>query len=421
MASFNDKSEIIESINTFKALFNKASEYSQRPKTNYDSLLKNNDNILGFLLALITLLIGVDGLNKLLGRVLNKVVPKFQENLKKFLAKTFQKKKNAEKKIDETPLSKTGIIISIKKIFKKNELKNKPKKNESALFQRFREAFQTGNKIAINDNIFVEYNELTGNLIFTSIAIKTVYELFIDDLLSFIQIEPKNILEQVLDVIFGINSTEKSITDIQKQLEIDLYIDLVIDKVERNITKFDFEKISQEAKIRKQGKTQIDLNCSLVSFGLNETDIEVLLDKDFDLLTDEELGTEILNIVTNGLNDVGLDDDENLKTYFYDSFFKKILNILVGTLVSPEFLSVTALMNSLTNTNFDTLVNDDYKQDLNGELVECIIEDLKELIYNEIYEILKSKIIPLVKGVIEVYLTEQADNYLAILKGLIKL
>jgi len=423
MATNNDKAELLELINTFKALYNKVDEYAQKPQFGIESILKNNDNLTGYLLALVNVLIGVDGIRELVGSVLTKAVDKYQEQLKTRLKKTFQKQKNNGLNISQTPLNENngGIRLKLINIDKFNKFKDKPSKKENFFNTKIREVLQTGTNLEITGSISVVYDDLTGDLIFTSVSPNTVYELFTDGLVDLISIDSNSILEEVLDSIFGLNSSDSSISNIQGKLERDKIIDLILDNRPRTITKFDFEKITQEAKIRKQGKAQLDLNCSLVTFGINETSLEVLLDKDFNTLTNEEIGQEVINLVNDGLEESGLTSDENLKDFFYNNFFQKIINILLGILVSPEYITIISLIKTLNDTNFETIINTDFIDDLSGDLVDCIIEELKEILYDEIYELLKTKIIPLVKGVIEVYIKEQADNYLAILKSIIRL
>lgn len=421
MVSNNDKLEILETLNTFKALSNKVDNNAQKPQTNFETILENNENLIVFLLALTTLLLGTEGLILLVGNVLKSSITKFETKLKERLKKEFQKGKNNNVSVDQTPLATSGVTFDRSDIDKENSLKNKAPRKESFFRQKLREATQTGAIVSITDKFSVQYDENSDKFIFTTISAVKIFEFLTEDLLELIQLDPNSILEQILDAIFGINSKTKSINTIQNDLERQLFIDLILDNKEKTFTKFDFEKITKEAKIRKQGNLQLDLNCSLVGFGLNETNTEVLLDKDFDSLTNEELGQAVFDLLGDGLNEAGLNNDENLKDFLSNNFFKRIINVLLSQLLSPEYITVLALFKTLNNQDFENIINTNYQDDLQGDLVDCIVEDLKETLYEEIYDLIKSEIITLVRSVIEVFLKEQAENYLAILKSLIRL
>lgn len=429
MGIVNDKRDILKDIGVFTSL----GETVSLDQTDSLSSINNSNEIVPFLLDILTVTAGSNAIKNSLGEIVTDFSRKSEDQLKSSIEE--QSKMRNDVMTDE--FKTNGYTIPVKHIDPKGKLKTDPNSQTgSLLYSQNANDFDNKAYSAIASpgtdvtfgTVTMRYEEGSDSInVKPSNTSSTVTALISGFIGGMILINEKEFITIILDAIFGTVSKEQNKT--QEEIKNDEIINLVVDKLikEEELIISDDEniKINNIALNKQKGQNKVDIGCGILTVSTTLEEIETLTTNVLNSNDPLFIGQQFDTLFTNSFNpnDEGLatDNDQTIK----DGFFKRIIfainSYLLGTLLmTPQTRMLQGIVNGQKNNN-DLGLSNDILADTNANknIAKCISDSSKELINEFIYDLVKREILDIIANASKIIIKEKITAFLSILKSLI--
>ncbi len=395
--------------------------------------VNNSSEIIPYLMDLMGVILGTEAVKILTGEVftdfLDNVEPKLKESLKKQIT-------NLNSNVSLPTDCKFEIGTGDMDSFSKLKTINTP--TEDYLFDNTVPTFDN----ILGDAIKAPNTEMTfGGIVTVShdpsldkITIKplnvgiTVGALLTGFIDSMIIINKKEITTKVMDLIYGVISSNNGKTVDQLKTELtarktlEQYINEGDDSFVMN-PKYN-DEILKSANELSKGITTHDMGCGLITASITLEDLSALLST----VSESSDPSVVANAFeatmdASSSNSNGAEASKENKQTILDGFFKKLINMLTSALteamtMAPQIRALIAMSTSLLNNGVAIIGNvvDDIKKYAN--FIKCNINELTSLLIQFIMKLaigaLNKLLVPIIKKIVK----EKINQYVNTLKSL---
>lgn len=421
-----DKNDILDTIGTYLSI----GKNSRRKKKRNSIETNNKNDIIPFLLDLLTVAIGSVVLYRLVGDLIINIVRKSNPIITDAVKNNLLTYNSS----DELPswFVSGGLTLPISRIDIFKILKNSNTDSVGNLYYKpgmfnylaYQAIKNPGDEIQFN-NIFITYNESSDTFLIKPVS-NTTIEVFFNALYSGDIIYDKSVTSFAFDNIFGTitKSSNKSREEIYSDRKNNLILDKLMNESENlTLTPYDLEIIDRESDGLYGGGNLVDIGCGIISTTLELSTLTGISDTIISSNDPEEIGSTIDQAVSDTFGDVDTSEFGGISVA-KDSFFKRFIYYIQLTLLKDSILSPQVKLGMLLSYSFKNNGNinssnsdDDYDEFKN--IIKCIVLEIKGLFNEFLYLILKKEIQKILVTVQKKIINEKFNNYIRILKSLI--
>lgn len=396
--------------------------------------INNSKEILPFLLDLLTVLIGSQVLENVLGELLTSFIRDIEPDLKDEL-----KKQTALVNSDNTlPASFTsGYKVKVNKIDPFQKLRVDPSSQTGSLLypsavndfdkKAYSAIINPGN-VETFGNLNIEYDEDTDEFIFTpansSQSSRDFFDDYIDDL---ILVNESEFNTNILDIVFGTikKQQNKSLEQVINEEKIRKTLEKVINDNSEGFDLSDDEinQIQEDSENLVNGVNKVDVGCTKLNAELSINQIEdlvgVVTGSSDPLLVGNTYSSTLLNTFDDNEN-VIVEDENAIK----DGFLKRIINAILDYLarimfLTPQVRTLFAIHSAIKNNGVVSINNPETDIRNKKNLIRCLVNRIKSLINEFIFNLVKKELLNLIIPISKIILREKINAYLAIIRSLI--
>jgi len=443
MGLIDDKKNIFTQIGALTSIGN-----STIPDTtNSLSSVNNTKEIVPFLLDMLTVIIGSEVLQITLGQLMTGYVRSVEPTLKTAL-KTQLIGFNSNQKLPSSFVN-NGYELDTKNVDIYGKTRNDPNSdvgilsypdNPNAFDNKLYQAQNApGTDIPYKGNnstdvMKMNYNDTTDTVNFKPTnSEQTIGDFTSNYIDSLTLIDEKTFVTSIVNAIFGTTTTNENKT-IQTAL-IEEKINATIQKIINNddnidITNDELSQLQINAQNKVNGVEYYDVGCGQIPNNVSLNDLYGLITGTTGNTDPLTVGNAYLNTLAQGFKNT---DNTNAQSKandnsqaIKDSFFKKLINIIVNILVTaitmvPQVRAIMAIISGFKNHNSIDFGDpiDDIKK--NHNLVNCLANSAKESINKFLFDLIKKELLKLVIPVTKIILREKINQYIAILLSLIRI
>ena len=434
MGLSGDKKNIFTTIGSFTS-FNKNSVETDQGNT--FSSVNNSDSPLPFMLDVLRVVSGVNGLRTLVGRLLGEISsnvnPKVNESVRNQVIQH-----NSDDNLPTNFDGGLGVVIPRKMIDLKNILKISPSSpsglliygsNSDSYNHKLFDAINSEGTTITYNNLDIVYESSNDEFIFkknVSSSVITINDFF-DELIGNTNFVDKGIFTgQVMDGIFGGLSTsaDKTYDELLNDLKLDKKLDNFLNgDGEFVLTESDVMELENKAKNLRDGVVKQDLGCGVVETSINFDDFNSTVNA----INSTTNGDDISNIIDNSLDntfnqngdsDILNDNNDTIKDNYYGGIVGLINTTLTGLLIlSPLNRTINMLSRKFSMDANETNVDDSLNE--SKAFIECISNDVSSEINKFLFDLIIMLIPPIVTPIIKKIIMEKLNAYINILKGLV--
>lgn len=439
MSIRGDKKNIITTIGAYTSL------NGEIPDRN-DTLLSLNEskNPTNFLIDVLNVTIGREGFKTLIGEMfvnlVDEINPSLNDNLKTQLIQYNEG--------DDLPdyFINDGIDIPIKNIDFYSKLKNDPQSDIGELL--YGETSDTFDKKAYEaivnedtdityENLIIKYNPDSDTFNFKPTNGDVTIGEFVSDFIDNTTILNKDVfVGGVVNSIFGNITTneDKSIEKIFEEKKINHRLEHIVNGVSEDrdvkyeITENELNVLYEDSSKLKRGVIEYNMGCDVLITNVDFNELKDLVNELTSLTDPNEISENLENVLINNSNVINnLDSNiikENQNTII-DGFFKNIINkfkfeLTKETTLSPQVLTLFLLLFIIENDGIYEEKTPNDIIDENQNLILCLTKNVSsrvnEFIYNIIIILLNKLLFPIIKQIIR----EKINQYIGILRSLIR-
>lgn len=421
MSLLNDKQNVFDTISAIKS-FN--SKYKNK-KTSLESINNKKDS-LGFLLDLLSVLVGVNGLIDFSSKMIIKIYDKLDEPLtNNILNKSINY--YSDMLISDTNL-KNGFTVNINEIDLFGKFKINPNsiegeiiydKNDGSNIYFDYSLYYIINDLARNNIIGNTEYYLNNNMLFIKPVStnQTVNEYII----NFLNNNNNNnnptkstFSNNVINKMFGVggNYKNKTTTQISNELIVEQKLNNYIEKGNIELTNTDYSNIEFLSDNIKNGVRTIDWGCGYFKSSITLDDLNNLNDS-IKNGNEDDVTNEMINLFNISMNGSNM-KKETSKNDFSRSLIKNInFEFLKLYVLSPKYIiykKIIQCLNDDLNENVDNLIKDDS--------VLCIDSTVSNIVNEELFNIVKKELSLIIKPYIKFILKEKSLQLMNIMKSL---
>lgn len=421
MSLLNDKRNIFDTISSIKSM-----EYSKSPKSNSLYSTNNKKEPLLFLIDLLSVLVGVNGLinfsSKLIMSIYNDVDKTTRDNL---LNKSINY--YSDRTINETNL-KNGFTVNVEEI----DLFGKLKINPNSLEGEKIYDINSGNDYYFDYSLYNIINGIGGNSIGNTefaynsnndtIFIKplninqNVHE-YIEEFLGSNNGTKNTFVNSVLAKMFGVGGGYKNKTTNQiiEELSIEIKLNNYVNEGTTNLSSTNNNDIEHLSESLNKGVRKVNWGCGYFESNIELEDLDELSN-----IINNGNETEVTNSLLN-LFDKSTNNNENRKQTSKNDFGRSMIinmnnELLKQYVLSPKYMvykKIIQVLNDVDDDNIDNLIKDDS--------VLCVSNTVNNKINEELFKLVKKELTLLIKPFAKTIMKEKSNQLLGILKSLISI
>lgn len=434
MGLIDDKKNIFTEI----AALTSARDGLQLPNTsNSLSSINNVNEIVPFMLDMLTVLIGSEALKATTGELMTSFIREIEPELKVGLKTQFIDF-NSDGSLPNT-FTTTGYRVDAKTIDVFGKLKTDPSSdlgnliygNSSNNFdQAAYNAIASPNTDVSYANILINYDDSSDEFIIkgnSSANIGDFLDEYIDEL---VLIDEAEFISKVIDKLFGTvsSSQQKNVQQTLQEEKINRTIEKIIDEEEDIvINDSELKQLEAIAEQKANGVNKINVGCAILNTSLKVNDVETLVNNSLNNTDPLSVGNSYVSTLETSFNDTnnGNQYTENQQAA-KDGFFKRLIKAIVQTLI--ESITITSQIRTLLLITTAFKNNDvpeigNPVQDLlnKRKLADCLAKRVKTLINEFLFELVKKELLKIVIPVTRIILREKINQFIGILRSLVRI
>jgi hypothetical protein len=429
MGVIENKKNIFTTIGAYTSL----NQEKKTPDSNNTlSSLNNKDEVLPFLLDMLKVVVGGDGLKELTGKLFIEITDTIEPISKDFLKNQLNQYNFEDSLPDDFDV--VGIDISATDIDIFGKYKNTPSSDIGDLLygdtqhtfdKQMSEAIRLdGTEITYN-KINITFDTTTESFNFKGDTNTNVGDFFYEIIDETTFIDKKEFTSSLLDQIFG-NVTKKTNRTIE-EIYNDEYIKTVIENLISNdnitISEEESSELYKRADEYQRGVLSYDFGCGFVETSLDFDDFNTLVN-DIIALDDPFM---ISNLLEDAIDLAGVTNDvvqENKET-IRDNFFSRLIKLIKSVLINKLFTSpivrfIMIIYEKITTGTYKKFNIKEFIQN-NINFIICLIKEISKKINEFIYNIVLTFLEKIIKPIIKKMVVEKINNYTNIMKSLVGL
>jgi hypothetical protein len=441
MGLIDEKQDIFTQIGALTSI---AGEVDLPDPTNSLSSINNTNEIVPFLLDMLTVLVGSESLKTTVGEVMTEYIDSVEPTLKSSLKEQFTTFNS------DLPLPSgftgNGYTFNMGQIDLSEKLKNDPNSQVGSLLynnnvndfdNKLYEAILLPG-VAITFNVIsLTYDDIGDTVTVKPINPSQTIGDFTNDYIDGLNIiDKKGFISKFIDLLFGtITSNEnKTLDKVIEEEKTALTIQKIIDE-EEDITISDDElkQIEQLSEDKLSGIEYYDVGCGLIPNNITLDNLQGLISGTTGSSDPLTVGDAYVDTLLEGFTDgnpsgstaVSDTANENAQA-IKDGFFKRLINAIVNILVEsvtspPQIRALLGLFTGFKNNDIPQLGNpiDDIQN--NRNLIDCLSKSARNTINEFLFNLVKKELIKLIVPISKIILKEKINQYLGIIQSLVRL
>ena len=441
MSLIDEKQDIFTQIGALTSI---AGEVELPDPTNSLSSINNTNEIVPFLLDMLTVLTGSESLKTTVGEIMtgyiNNVEPTLRNSLKQQFT-TFN---------TDLPLPSgftgNGYTFKMSLIDIKEKLKNDPNSQVGSLLynnvvndfdNKLYEAIVLPGVAITFDVITLTYNDIDDSVTIKPVnPSQTIGEFTSAYIDSLNILNEKEFISKFIDLLFGTITTneDKTLDKVIDEEKYALTVQKIIDEEEDiSITDDELKDLQQVAEDKLIGIEFYDVGCGLIPNNITLDNLESLISGTTGSSDPLTVGDAYVNTLIQGFDDANStgstatsDVAEENANAIKDGFFKRLINSIVNILVEavtspPQIRALIGMFTGFKNNDIPELGNpiDDIVN--NRNLIDCLSKSTRDTINEFLFNLVKKELIKLIVPISKIILKEKINQYLGIIQSLIRL
>lgn len=432
MGIVNDKKNVFNQIGALTSIKNNQNTLNTNSSL---SSVNNTREIIPFLLDILVVLVGSQVLKTLIGELLTN----YLRNVEPILKLELKKQTIDYNSGNQLPayFNSTGISVDGKDIDVFGKLKTNPSSavglllydSSTSNFDRTSySAILLGGSAIPYNQITISYNSTLNGFNYKPTNPNQTIGQFTNSYIDSIQIvDEKEFITNILNNIFGVVSTNqnKSLNELINEEKVNKTIEKVINEEnDLSINNNELRELQLNAQKKKQGLQTVDVGCGIINNVLTIESVTNTVNNILNSTSPLEVGNQFNGLIDDGFNNNDprvADNNETIK----DGFFKRLINSIVFVLVSaivttPQIRALFGITSAFKNNGSPDI--SDPVQDIikRKKLVDCLAKEVKKTINEFIFNTVKTQILALIIPASKIILKEKINQYLGILKSLIR-
>lgn len=401
------------------------------------SSVNNKKDVLPFLLDIMKVVKGSDGMTELTGQLFTDFTENAEPQAKSALKNQTIQSNAGDPIPNQFKSSGSGITVPAKDIDLFGKLKTNPDSQAGGLL--YSDNSNTFDKSAYdavsNSGTFVPYNnmQIRYNENADTFTVKSTSDSgtigdwtagFIDNTQF---IDKKEVITSALDSMYGTITANqgKSEQEILNQLKIDMILGkIVAGEEDLTISSNELNELMKRSQDLQAGLLNYDFGCGIVGVSLTLDELEDTISR----ISGSTDAFAVGNIINDTVEDSFGEDEEafnqNQET-IKDGFFYRLINgiylVFIKSLsMTPQARMIQAVITAFQNDGISTLTSD-FSIDVENmkTFYKCIVKELLKMLNEFIYTIIIILLIQLLKPVVRKIIKEKINSYLGILKSLV--
>lgn len=436
MSLVDDKKSIVNQISVFTSIGKKV----EIPDSNSTLPSLNNKNEpVPFMLDLLTVMVGSQALERTTGQVMTGYVRTAEPQLKTSLVKqTTTPNSNQNLSAGFT----SGYNIPMKSVDVHGKLKTDPSSNTGTLIygdnaNNFDKSMYNAIQNAGTDvthgsgsgAIIMNYNKTTDTIkvkpVNSSQTIGAFTGAFIAGLTL---INEKEFTSRVVDSIFGTVSAsqKKSLTQLKNEEAYNMTLDKISkDDSSLDLSQDDLLNIDKIANEKLNGKSKVDVGCSIIDSNVSENDLKNLISGNTGTTDPVTIGRNFGGLIDNSFGKDTSQTNPKNKNAIRDGFFKRIIDTIKSIMIeaatsTPQIRVLMAMVSGFKNHDDITSSLGSPTADLKNQrnLIKCLGDSAKLTLHEFIFNLVKAELIKIIVPVATTILLEKIKAFINILKSL---
>jgi hypothetical protein len=436
MSIKEDKRGIFTTIGAYTSFMENIKLPEQRDA--FTSISETKNDVVAFMMDIIKSIVGTDGLQETMGKLLTDFTDNAEPQLKTALRNQFMQF-NAGDTLSSTPFNTNGARVKASKIDIAGKFKTSGNASVDDLLhsnnvtsfdsQAYNAIVNAGTDVVYN-NLLVKYDSVTDEFIFKpnpAVAAQnaTVGAWMGNYIDKAVIINKKDFLTQVMNSVYGTITAnqKKSVEQIYQELQVAKLLEKMINGDDSLVlTQDDFDELLQKAKDLEKGIIYYDMGCGMVGATLSLsgfTNFIAQVSGKTDSFTAGNAAAATIDESMKNTPDVAAENKQTVR----DGFFKRLINafnlaLSQLTTTSPQVRALQAIMDMIKNgvVLFTNTLNDIKK---NKVFIKCMVIEAIKMISQYIFNIAVAYLIAWLTPIIKRLAQEKIIQYLGILKALI--
>lgn len=434
MGLLNDKRDVFTTIGAYNSL----KENLDLPDpTNLYPSINNKDEPVPFLLDIMTVTAGNDGVKQLTGEMLTNMSDELEPQLKDSLGKQMTDSNSGN---DLPSEFRDGISVPVKDIDVYGKLKENPNSEAGSLLYnndvttfdgQAYNAFQAEGSEVPYGNLLMSYDSANDDFIFKpapDAANGTVGGFFNGFITGTIILDKQEFIPKVLNGFYGTLSTKQFKT--QNQLINELTINKLIEDINIDdsfeLSEAEISEINERARQMAEGIMLYDLGCGLMEVSLPYSAFTETVENILDSSSPHYIANQLENTINTsaGSNEETQERISNNKETISGNFFERIINIIVSQIIqalilTPQVRTLFALRSAFLNGGVPQIGNPIDDMGEFKTMIKCLNSDVKKMINEFIFVLILTFLIALLQPIILKIIKEKINQYIETIKSLI--
>lgn len=434
MSLRNNKKDVLTSIAAYTSL----GQQRDTPETNDTfSSLNETDNGLGFLMDVLRVVMGSEGIKRVIGELFGDFIGETEILLKDTLKSQTTDYNSNEQLPNNIQGDGDGLYIPVKDIDSNSQFKT-PRDDDvgDLLYGKNQDNFDNKAYDAIENepteeqygNLLMEYDSTTESFKCRSTETgQTVGDWCNDFIDNTTFLEKDKIISGIFDGTHGTLSKNqnKTVNDIFVEKQTDKILENMIDnKPDISLSSDDLTELYDQAENTKKGLQRHYIGCDVVFLELPLKDLEGIVDNILGTTDPFEISNQIEGVLDKTTTEETEEQINENKETVKDGFLSFILNLFRRQLIKMAILSpqVRILMAIFMATKhggeYQKFDSRKFLED-NQVFIRCIIEKLSSKIIEFIYKLCVNRLLKLLTPIIRHIIREKIMAYINIIKSLI--
>jgi hypothetical protein len=401
----------------------------------FTSVNNTKNDVVAFLMDVIKSIVGTDGLQNVVGKLLTDFVDNAEPELKTAIRNQFIQY-NAGDNIPAAFVS--GIRVPVSKIDTFGKFKTSGNatvddllhgNNTSTFNKQAYNAIVNAGTDVIYNNLAIKYDSSTDEFIFKrNPAVASQNQTigawmgnYIDDA---VVINKKDFLTDTLNAVYGTITAnqKKSVEEVYQELQVAKLIEFLIDGNDNiELTQQDFDELLQKAQDMVNGIIYYDMGCGMVGATLSLsgfTDFINTVSGTTDSFVAGNAAAETINESMSANPDIASENSQSIK----DGFFRRLIRAITAAITyacatSPQIKALQAIM-GFFETGSVQLENPTKDIENYRVFIKCIVKAAIKMISRFIYGIAIALLVAWLKPVIKKIAQEKIIQYTGTIKSL---
>lgn len=401
------------------------------------SSVNNKRDVLPFLLDIMKVVKGSDGMIELTGQLFTDFTDTAEPQAKSALKNQAIQSNAGNQLPTQFRNSGSGITVPAKVIDLFGKLKTNPNSqaggllysdNSNTFDKSAYEAVSNSGTFVPYNNMQIRYNENADTFTVKSTSDSGTIGDWIGGFIDNTQfIDKKEVITSALDLMYGTITANqgKSEQETLNQLKIDKILEKIIaGEEDLSISSNELNELMKRSQELQAGLLNYDFGCGIVGVSLSLDEFENVVSQ----ISDSTDAFAVGNVINNTIEkSFGEDEDvfnENQETV-KDGFFYRLINgiylVFIKSLsLTPQARIIQAVITAFQNNGISTLTSD-FSVDIENmkTFYKCIVKELLKMLNEFIYTLIIILLIQLLKPVVRKIIKEKINSYLGVLKSLV--